>query len=136
MYILVYKRYSVLIDLKWIKKGLTEEGEIEDVKKEKFDFTRNDYKDLVASMWTRDYPIFIHGLLKVFMLFALQVFLFTGARIGAFIPNDKHKDQRGLRFKVRFFTQYLPLPEHTFLTVRSILNWRYFAAPIQTNLGR
>ncbi|RJE17657.1 hypothetical protein PHISCL_10007 [Aspergillus sclerotialis] len=78
---------------------LTEEGEIEDVKKEKFDFTRNDYKDLLASMWTRDCPVFIHGLLKVFMLFALQVFLFTGARIGAFIPDDKHKDQRGLRFK-------------------------------------
>jgi hypothetical protein len=126
----------VLTDLKWIKKGLTEEGEIEDVKKQKFDFTRNDYKDLVASMWTRDCPVFIHGLLKVFMLFALQVFLFTGARIGAFIPEDKHKELRGLRFKVRFSTQYLSLPKHTFLTVRSILNWSYSAAPIQTNLGR
>ncbi|PLB48229.1 hypothetical protein P170DRAFT_360496, partial [Aspergillus steynii IBT 23096] len=83
----------------WIKKTLTEEGEVEDIKKQKFNFDRNDFTDLVASMWTRDCPIFMHGLLKVSILFALQVFLFTGARIGAFIPESKRKSQRGLRYR-------------------------------------
>lgn len=92
---------SQLIWLEWIKKTLTEEGEVEDIKKQKFNFDRNDFTDLVASMWTRDCPIFMHGLLKVSILFALQVFLFTGARIGAFIPESKRKSQRGLRYRVR-----------------------------------
>lgn len=73
---------------------MTAEGEIEDI-------TRNDFTDLVSSMWTRDSPVFLHGLLKVSILFALQVFLFTGARIGAFIPDAKYRSQRGLRYKVR-----------------------------------
>lgn len=80
---------------------MTAEGEIEDIKKQKLNFTRNDFTDLVSSMWTRDSPVFLHGLLKVFILFALQVFLFTGARIGAFIPDAKYRSQRGLRYKVR-----------------------------------
>jgi hypothetical protein len=91
----------VLTKFKWIKKTLTAEEEIDDVKKGKFDFSTESYKDLVASLWTHDSPVFIHGLLKIFMLFALQVYLFTGARIGAFIPENRHKDQRGLRFKVK-----------------------------------
>lgn len=74
---------------------MTAEGEIEDI-------TRNDFTDLVSSMWTRDSPVFLHGLLKVSILFALQVFLFTGARIGAFIPDAKYRSQRGLRYKVRW----------------------------------
>ncbi|KAJ5139397.1 uncharacterized protein N7515_004245 [Penicillium bovifimosum] len=37
--------------------------------------------------------------MKVFLLFALQLYLFTGARVGAFIPINKHRHQRGLRYK-------------------------------------
>lgn len=95
-----YKEADVLTLFQWIKKTLTEEGEIEDIKKEKFNYTADDYLKTVSSLWTRDSPVFFHGLLKILIVFALQVFLFTGARIGAFIPDAKKKKQRGLRYKV------------------------------------
>ncbi|BCR90773.1 uncharacterized protein ACHE_60659S [Aspergillus chevalieri] len=84
----------------WIKKALTVNKVIEDVKKQKFNFTRDDFQNTTSSLWTRDSPIFIHGLLKIFILFALQVYLFTGARIGAFVPEHKYRNQRGLRYRV------------------------------------
>ncbi|EYE93347.1 uncharacterized protein EURHEDRAFT_414567 [Aspergillus ruber CBS 135680] len=34
-----------------------------------------------------------------FCIFALQTFVLTGARIGAFILDAKHKSQRGFRYK-------------------------------------
>jgi hypothetical protein len=40
------------------------------------------------------------GLLKAIMTLALQLYLFTGARIGAFIPAHEDRDERGLRYKV------------------------------------
>ncbi|ODM23623.1 hypothetical protein SI65_01212 [Aspergillus cristatus] len=53
----------------------------------------------IYSLWTYDSLVFIHGLLKIFILFALQVYIFTGARIGAFVPEHKHRNQRGLRYR-------------------------------------
>jgi len=88
--------------LQWIRKALTAKKVIENVKKQKFNFTRDDFQNTTSSLWTRDSPVFIHGLLKIFILFALQVYLFTGARIGAFIPEHKKRDQRGLRYRVRY----------------------------------
>jgi hypothetical protein len=70
------------------------------MEKDKFNFTKTDYINTVSSLWTVDDPVFIHGLTKVFLLFALQLYLFTGARVGAFIPVNKHRHQRGLRYKV------------------------------------
>jgi hypothetical protein len=40
------------------------------------------------------------GLLKAIITLALQLYLFTGARIRAFIPAYKDRDERGLRYKV------------------------------------
>lgn len=91
----------LLMQLQWIKKALTVNKVIEDVKKQKFNFTRDDFQNTTSSLWTRDSPIFIHGLLKIFILFALQVYLFTGARIGAFVPEHKYRNQRGLCYRVR-----------------------------------
>ena len=90
------------MQLQWIKKALTANKVIKDVKKQqKFNFTRDDFQNTTSSLWTRDSLSFIHGLLKIFILFALQVYLFTGARIGAFVPEHKYRNQRGLRYKVR-----------------------------------
>jgi hypothetical protein len=75
---------------------LTEEDAVGDIKKEKPSFTRDDFIDLGLSMWTRDIPIFMHGHLKMFILFAPQVFLFRGARIGAFIPDAEYRKKRVL----------------------------------------
>ena len=92
----------LLMQLQWIKKALTANKVIKDVKKQqKFNFTRDDFQNTTSSLWTRDSLSFIHGLLKIFILFALQVYLFTGARIGAFVPEHKYRNQRGLRYKVR-----------------------------------
>jgi hypothetical protein len=70
------------------------------MEKEKFNFTKTDYNNTVSSIWTVDDPVFIHGTMKVFLLFALQLYLFTGARVGAFIPRNRYQHQRGLRYKV------------------------------------
>jgi len=92
-----------LADLnQWIKRTLPVEDKIiEDIKKQKFNCTRDDFRNIVSSILARDSPIFLHGLLKVFIVFALQVFLFTGARSGALIPDAKHRKKRGLRYQVR-----------------------------------
>lgn len=89
------------MQLQWIKKALTVNKVIEDVKKQKFNFTRDDFQNTTSSLWTCGSLIFIHGLLKIFILFALQVYLFTGARIGAFVPEHKYRNQRGLCYRVR-----------------------------------
>lgn len=69
----------LLTQLQCIKKALTAKKVIKDVKKQKFNFTRDDFQNTTSSLWTRDSPVFIHGLLKIFILFALQVYLFIGA---------------------------------------------------------
>ena len=51
-------------------------------------------------MWSVDHKNFIPGLMKVQVLFALQLYLFTGARVGSFMPSDQHKKERGLRYEV------------------------------------
>jgi hypothetical protein len=79
---------------------LTAEGTIADIKKEKFNFTRDDFLRIVSSIWQTDHQTFIPGLLKVVILFALQLYLFTGARVGSFIPSSEDKHERGLRYKV------------------------------------
>ncbi|KAA8648401.1 uncharacterized protein ATNIH1004_004286 [Aspergillus tanneri] len=83
---------------KWIKRTLTEENLNEDTKKQKFPLGKDDTGNTVASLWRRDSPSFMQGFLKVLLGFALQVYLFTWARIGAFIPAAKHRKERGLRY--------------------------------------
>ncbi|KAL2700119.1 hypothetical protein AAEP93_008642 [Penicillium crustosum] len=83
----------------WIKKTLTADGVVVDQKKEKLNFTRHDFLRTVSSLWQTDHQTFIPGLLKVVILFALQLFLFTGARVGAFVPSSEDKHERGLRYR-------------------------------------
>ncbi|KAJ5829188.1 uncharacterized protein N7525_007441 [Penicillium rubens] len=83
----------------WIKKTLTADGVVVDQKKEKLNFTKQDFLRTVSSLWQTDHQTFIPGLLKVVILFALQLYLFTGARVGAFIPSSEDKHERGLRYE-------------------------------------
>ncbi|KAJ5475343.1 hypothetical protein N7539_008409 [Penicillium diatomitis] len=50
-------------------------------------------------IFNTDHRRFIPGLPKVIILPTLQLYLFTGARIGAFVPAHEDKKERGLRFK-------------------------------------
>jgi hypothetical protein len=84
-----------------IRKSLTAEGTIEQIEHPNNSFNKKDFLRTVSSLWQTDHRRFIPGLLKVIILLALQLYLFTGARIGAFIPATKHKHKRGLRYKVR-----------------------------------
>jgi hypothetical protein len=69
-------------------------------KKQKFNFIREDFLNVVSSMWRVDHKRFMPGRLKALILFALQLYLFTGARVGSFMPSDENKHERGLRYEV------------------------------------
>lgn len=69
-------------------------------KKQKYNFKRDDFLKVVASIWQADHQMFIPGLTKVLILFALQLYLFTGARIGTFMPSDEDEHYKGLRYEV------------------------------------
>ncbi|KAJ5139024.1 uncharacterized protein N7515_003872 [Penicillium bovifimosum] len=84
----------------WIKNTLTAEGIVVDQKKQKYNFKRDDFLKVVASIWQADHQKFIPGLTKVLILFALQLYLFTGARVGTFMPSDEDKHYKGLRYEV------------------------------------
>ncbi|KAJ5145808.1 uncharacterized protein N7515_000372 [Penicillium bovifimosum] len=83
----------------WIKNTLTAEGIVVDQKKQKYNFKRDDFLKVVASIWQADHQKFIPGLTKVLILFALQLYLFTGARVGTFMPSDEDKHYKGLRYE-------------------------------------
>ncbi|KAJ5253853.1 hypothetical protein N7524_011033 [Penicillium chrysogenum] len=57
------------------------------------------FKDRKEISSQADHRIFIPGLLKAIITLALQLYLFTGVRIRAFIPAYKDRDERGLRYK-------------------------------------
>lgn len=78
-----------------------EEKAIENVKDPDHSFTKRDFLRVIASMWQADQRRFMPGLLKAIITLALQLYLFTGARIGAFIPAHEDRAIRGLRYKVR-----------------------------------
>lgn len=86
--------------MQWIKNTLTKEGKVVNQKKQKYNFKRDDFLKVVSSMWRADHKRFIPGLIKVQILFALQLYLFTGARVGSFMPSDENKRERGLRYEV------------------------------------
>ncbi|OQE73307.1 hypothetical protein PENNAL_c0089G11954 [Penicillium nalgiovense] len=84
----------------WIKRTLSEsEGTVENVEDPNLSFTKKDFLRIISSMWQADHRRFIPGLLKAIIMLALQLYLFTGARIGAFIPAHEDKNERGLRYE-------------------------------------
>ncbi|KAJ5711789.1 hypothetical protein N7488_005945 [Penicillium malachiteum] len=84
----------------WIRRTLSgTEGTVENVEDPDHSFTKKDFLRMISSMWQVDHRRFMPGLLKVIIMLALQLYLFTGARIGAFIPAHEDRDQRGLRYE-------------------------------------
>ncbi|CEJ58338.1 hypothetical protein PMG11_06997 [Penicillium brasilianum] len=83
----------------WIKNTLTKDGKVVNKKKQKYNFTKEDFMKVVSSMWRVDHKKFIPRGLKALILFALQLYLFTGARVGSFMPSDENKQERGLRYE-------------------------------------
>lgn len=75
-------------------------GTIKNVEDPDHSFTKKDFLRMISSIWQADHRIFMPGLLKTIITLALQLYLFTRARIRAFIPAYKDRDERGLRYKV------------------------------------
>ena len=94
-------REPTLTAKQWIKRSLTAEGTIKNIESLNHFFTRTDFLRTIISLWQTDHRRFIPGLLKVIILLTLQLYLFTGARIGAFVPAHEDKEEWGLRYKVR-----------------------------------
>jgi hypothetical protein len=79
---------------------LTTEGIVVNRKKQKYNVKSDDLLKVVSSIWQTDHQQFIPGLTKVSILFALQLHLFTGARVGTSMPSDKNQHHKGLRYEV------------------------------------
>lgn len=73
---------------------------INDIRKGKYNFTKRDFICVMTSFWVLDNPVFLHGRHKIQIPFITKIYLFSGARIGAFLLAAKHKKERGLRYKV------------------------------------
>ncbi|KAJ5267504.1 hypothetical protein N7478_010312 [Penicillium angulare] len=95
----IYGSGTVDDKLQWIKNTLTKDGKVVNKKKQKYNFKKDDFLRVVASMWKADHKKFIPVLMKVQILFALQLYLFTGARVGSFMPSHSNKHERGLRYE-------------------------------------
>ncbi|KAJ5085602.1 hypothetical protein N7532_010373 [Penicillium argentinense] len=85
-----------LTERQWVRRTLTEnEGTIETVEDPDHGFTKKDFLRMIFSMWPGDHRRFMPGLLKAIIMLALQLYLFTGARTGAFIPIHEDRNEKG-----------------------------------------
>jgi hypothetical protein len=86
---------------------LTKDGVIEDKKRPKNIFSKRDLIELLVSIWTLDDPMFIHERNRVQLTLTILIFCFSGARIGAFIPDTLKAKDRGIRYKVHDIWHYV-----------------------------
>jgi len=85
-----------------VRTVLTEERLVVNTKKPKHLFGKDDLIQFHTTFWTKDDANFIHPRNKIQIPFIIDVFCWTGARIGAFFPNPSDKDEAGLRYKVNY----------------------------------
>ncbi|KAL4958731.1 uncharacterized protein BDV14DRAFT_186161 [Aspergillus stella-maris] len=84
----------------FIKKRLVKEEKlIEDIRRAKHMLTHCDLTNILVSLWNDDDPLFIHPRYRVQMTFTIQIYCYSGARIGTFIPDTSKADERGLRYQ-------------------------------------
>jgi len=75
-------------------------GLIVNKKKPKHLFGEKELVHFTNTLWTVDDAQFTHPRNKVQIPFAIAVFCWTGARIGAFFPEKENKHKGGLRYRV------------------------------------
>ncbi|KAI9725430.1 MAG: hypothetical protein M1834_001007, partial [Cirrosporium novae-zelandiae] len=83
----------------WIKYTLPKHHIIENKKRKKLLFTHDDLTNILVTLWTEDDPLFIHERNRIQLTFALLVYCYSGARIGAFVPDLSKAETRGLCYK-------------------------------------
>lgn len=77
-----------------------DDKEVANVKRETYLFTIPDFLYLNHSNWTLDDPFFIHGRVKGQMTFLYQLGLFSGARLGAYLPEPSEALLKGIQYRV------------------------------------
>ncbi len=55
---------------------------------EKYLFDDDDFDNYVTSLWTESDHVFIYEVMRAQMIFFLQSYCYTGARIGTFVHNS------------------------------------------------
>ena len=85
-----------------VRTVLTKERLVVNTKKPKHLFGKHDLIQFHTTFWTKDDASFVHPRNKVQIPFIIDVFCWTGARIGAFFPNPDNKAEGGLRYKVSY----------------------------------
>lgn len=84
----------------WTRNILAKEGLVVNKKKPKQLFGERELVQFNVTFWTIDDAQFTHPRNKAQVPFAIAVFCWTGARIGAFFPDQENKDKGGLRYRV------------------------------------
>ena len=80
------------------------EGETVNKHKVKRLFGETEFIQFTTTFWTVDDAHFVHPRNRVQIAFAILVFCWTGARIGAFFPESKNEAKKGLQYKVCLVT--------------------------------
>ena len=78
----------------WVRRGLAAEGLIENKRRAKHLFSKEDLTVILLTLWTKDDLRFIHERNRVQFTFIFHVYCWIGARLGAFFT-------RSLRCRVR-----------------------------------
>lgn len=92
---------SQLTFCQWVRHTLTLEGLIVNQKKPKHLFGEQELVQFNKTFWIVDDDHFIHPRNKAQIPFIIAVFCWTGARIGAFLPDRKDDTKKGLQYQVR-----------------------------------
>ncbi|KAL6714267.1 hypothetical protein ACLMJK_007690 [Lecanora helva] len=92
-------RSSFAKSAQWVRDDLRAEGVVVNKKKPKHLFGKAELINFNITFWTVDEDCFIHPRNKVQVPFLMNLFSWTGARIGAFFPNGENKGQAGLRYR-------------------------------------
>jgi hypothetical protein len=71
----------------WVRKALTAEGVVVDIRPEKHQFTRRDLTLILVTLWTQDDLIFIPERYRLQFTLIFRMYCWTGAKLGAFFTG-------------------------------------------------
>jgi len=72
---------------KWVRKTLTVEGVVANIKRPKHNFSVTDLTRLLVTLWTKDNIIYDPERYRLQFTFIFRVYCWTGARLGAFFTE-------------------------------------------------
>ena len=92
----------------WVRKPLTKEGLIVKKHKKKHLFCEKEMVRFTTTFWTVDGAVFVHPHNRAQIPWLFDLFLWTGARICAFLVDSKTKSKGGLHYKAYIQIKYHP----------------------------